>query len=84
MFTYAIARAVDKGYIESRYAAIAQRGWEGVRSKIDSDGTIEGVSAGTSVSDDLVYYYQRPTPPNDLHGIGAILLAGAEVLQMSK
>jgi rhamnogalacturonyl hydrolase YesR len=80
MFTYAIARAVNKGYIESRYASIAQRGWEGVLTRILPDGKIEGVCAGTGVGDDLVYYYRRPTPLNDIHGIGAVLLAGSEIL----
>jgi rhamnogalacturonyl hydrolase YesR len=84
MFTYTIARAVNKGYIEPRYASIAQRGWEGVQSKIRPDGQVEGVCTGTVVSDDLVFYYRRPTPLNDVHGIGAILLAGAEVLQLTK
>ncbi|KAA0230907.1 glycosyl hydrolase [candidate division KSB1 bacterium] len=82
MFIYTIARAVNKGYIEPRYASIAQRGWEGVRSKIRSDGQVEGVCTGTGVSDDLVFYYRRPTPINDVHGIGTILLAGAEVLSV--
>jgi rhamnogalacturonyl hydrolase YesR len=80
MFTYTVARAVNKGYIEPRYASIAQRGWEGVQSKIRPDGQVEGVCTGTVVSDDLVFYYRRPTPLNDVHGIGTILLAGAEVL----
>jgi rhamnogalacturonyl hydrolase YesR len=84
MFTYAIARAVNKGYIEPRYASIARRGWEGVMSKILPDGQVEGVCAGTGVSDDLVHYYRRPTPLNDVHGIGAVLLAGTEVLQLQK
>ena len=83
MFTYAIARAVKKGYIEPRYASIAQRGWEGVMSKIRPDGQVEGVCTGTVVSDNLVDYYHRPAPLNDVHGIGFILLAGAEVLQIS-
>lgn len=84
MFTYVIARAVTKGYVEPRYASVAWRGWEGVMSKIRPDGQIEGVCAGTGVSDDLVFYYNRPMPLNDVHGIGAVLLAGAEVLQMQK
>ena len=45
---------------------------------------VEGVCTGTVVSDDLVYYYQRPTPLNDVHAIGTVLLAGAEVLQLLK
>ena len=84
MFTYTIARAVNKGYIEPRYASIAQRGWEGVQSKIRPDGQVEGVCTGTVVSDDLVHYYRRPAPLNDVHGIGTILLAGAEVLRLTK
>jgi rhamnogalacturonyl hydrolase YesR len=84
MFTYAIARAVNKGYIEPRYASIARCGWEGVMSKIRSDGKVEGVCTGTGVGDDLVFYYHRPAPLNDVHGIGAVLLAGAEVFQLPK
>lgn len=84
MFTYAIARSVNRGYIEPRYASIAQRGWEAVMAKIRTDGQVEGVCAGTSVSDDLVSYYRRPTPLNDVHGIGAVLLAGAEMLLLKK
>ena len=84
MFTYAIARAVNKGYIDTSYAAIARHGWEGVTSRVRSDGQIEGVCAGTGVSDDLKFYYQRPTPLNDVHGIGAVLLAGTEILRLHK
>lgn len=84
MITYAIARSVNKGYIEPRYGSIAQRGWEGVMTKIRPDGQVEGVCAGTGVSDDLVFYYHRPTPLNDIHGLGAVLLAGTELLQLGK
>ena len=82
MFTYAVARAVNQGYLEPRYASIARRGWEGVRSRVRPDGQIEGICAGTVVSDDLVYYYHRPTPLNDVHGLGTVLLAGAEMLRL--
>jgi unsaturated rhamnogalacturonyl hydrolase len=84
MFTYTIARAVNKGYIAPRYASIARHGWEGVMSKIRPDGQVEGVCTGTVVSDNLIYYYHRPAPLNDVHGIGFVLLAGAEMLQLSK
>ena len=84
MFTYAIARSVNNGYVEQRYSSIALQGWEGIVSKILPDGEIEGVSAGTGVSEDLVYYYHRPTPLNDPHGTGAVLLAGTEVLRLKK
>lgn len=83
MFAYAIARSVNQGYIEKRYSSIALRGWEGVMTKILPDGEVEGVCAGTGVGDDLVFYYQRPTPINDPHGTGAVILAGVEVLRLS-
>ena len=84
MFSYAIARAVNMGYIERRYGSIARRGWEGVVAKVRMDGRIEGICAGTGVGDDLVHYYHRPTPLNDPHGIGAVLLAGTEILELQR
>jgi hypothetical protein len=36
------------------------------------------------VSDSLADYYRRPTPLNDVHGIGAVLLAGTEILHLAK
>ncbi len=80
MITYAIAHSVRKGYLEPRYAAVAEQGWKGILTKIRDDGQIVGVCAGTGVSDDLVSYYHRPTPLNDPHGVGAVLMAGLEVL----
>jgi unsaturated rhamnogalacturonyl hydrolase len=84
MFTYAIARAVRQGYIEPEGLALAKRGWAGIRSRIRQDGQIEGVCAGTVVSDDLDYYRKRPTPNNDVHGTGAVILAGAEMLRIAR
>jgi unsaturated rhamnogalacturonyl hydrolase len=84
MFTYAIARGVDAGYLELGYVFFAERGWKGVMSKIGSDGQVEGVCTGTGVGDDLAFYYDRPTPLNDVHGIGTVLLAGAEMLHLEK
>ena len=82
IFTYVAARAVNQGYLDPRYSSIAQRGWEGVMTRVRHDGQIEGVCTGTGVGNDLVFYYQRPAPLNDVHGIGFILLAGAEVMQI--
>ena len=82
MFTYAIARAVNKGFLDKRYASIAVTGWEGLQTRIRPDGQVEGVCAGTVVRDDLKYYYLRPTPLNDIHGIGTVILAGSEILTL--
>ena len=82
MFTYAIARGINKGYLDKRFISIAEKGWDGILTKINTDGQIEGVCAGTGVNDNLVFYYERPTPLNDVHGIGAVLLAGTEILKI--
>ncbi len=84
MFTYAIARAVDQGYLESRYKSFALKGWQGILTKIRPDGQVEGICTGTSTSDDLNDYYTRPTPLNDVHGIGTVLMAGTEIIQLLK
>ena len=84
MFTYAIARGVERGYLDARWATVARRGWAGVLTRIRADGQIEGTCAGTGVSDVLADYYRRPTPLNDPHGVGPVLLAGAEILQLRR
>ena len=83
MFTYAIARGVNRGYIDSTYVSAAQAGWRGVMSRVRPEGQIEGVCAGTGVSEDLQFYYERPAPLDDPHGIGAVLLAGSEILRLT-
>ena len=82
MFTYAIARGVERGYLDAGWAAMARRGWAGILTRIRPDGQIEGTCAGTDVSDDLADYYRRPTPVNDPHGVGPVLLAGTEILRL--
>jgi len=82
MFTYAFAKAVKLGILPQRYTSVATEGWKGIATKIQSDGTVLGVCTGTVVSDNVVDYYKRPTPVNDVHGIGTIVLAGSAVLEL--
>lgn len=84
MFTYSIAKGVNMGILDSTYTEFAKLGWEGIKTKITEDGLIEGVCAGTIVYDELKPYYDRPTPLNDIHGIGAVILAGTEILKLNK
>ena len=84
MFAYAIARGVRQGYLPADYAATARRAWRGVMARVRPDGRIEGTCAGTGVSDNVADYYARPTPLNDVHGVGPVLLAGSEILQLGR
>ena len=84
MFAYAMAKGVNRGWLEpSQYAPVAQAGWNGVASKISSDGRVEGTCVGTSYADDYVYYYHRPAI-DDVHGYGPVLLAGGEMIKLVK
>lgn len=84
IYTYAIAAAINEGWLDARYSHVATRGWEGVVGRILADGQVEGIGAGTGISSANYYYATRPTPINDIHGLGAILLAGAEVMKLYK
>ncbi|MES2775976.1 MAG: glycoside hydrolase family 88 protein [Bacteroidota bacterium] len=85
MFTYSIARAVNQGWIDRRYASIATRGWNALKTKeITPEGYMKDVCVGTGISSDLVFYYTRPVGKNDPHGLGAFLDAGIEVMKYKK
>ena len=83
MFVYAIARGVSQHWLPASDAAVARKGWRGVMARIRPDGQIEGTCAGTGTSDVLADYYSRPTPLNDVHGVGPVLLAGGAMLQLT-
>ncbi|MES2330542.1 MAG: glycoside hydrolase family 88 protein [Bacteroidota bacterium] len=80
MFTYTVAKAVNNGWINKRFISIAQNGWEGLSRKITSDGLVQDICIGTSIEEDIRYYYTRPRETNDTHGLGPVLLAGAEMI----
>ena len=77
MYTFTIARAVERGYVDKRYMNTASRGRAGVLTRIslDADGmaNLTGICEGTNVAD-LSYYYARKRLTNDLHGLGAFLI----------
>jgi unsaturated rhamnogalacturonyl hydrolase len=84
MYTYAVARAVNQGWINEKYLAIAREGWKGLTTKITADGQLQDVCIGTNMDTDIKFYYTRPTELNDTHGLGALLLAGTEVLKAER
>lgn len=85
MFVYSIARAVNEGWIDKRYASIAITGWEGLKEhKITLDGQLKDVCVGTGIDDTIVFYYNRPARTNEKHGLGAIIEAGIEIIKLKK
>ena len=81
MFVYTVAKAVNEGWISPRYISIAQNGWEALSKKVTTDGQVPDICIGTSINEDIRYYYNRPKELNDTHGLGAFLLAGTEMIK---
>jgi unsaturated rhamnogalacturonyl hydrolase len=82
MYTFAIARGVNRGWISPAYAPVAQTGWRALEQRVRPDGRIEAICVGTTAAYDMVYYYNRPTSLDAMQGYGAALMAGAEVMTM--
>jgi len=53
MFTYAVARAVNEGWINKTYLTIAEDGWKGLASKVTPDGQVQDVCIGTNIGDNI-------------------------------
>jgi rhamnogalacturonyl hydrolase YesR len=85
IYTYSIARAVNRGWIDPlAYAPMALLAWNAVSTKVNAQGQVEGTCVGTGMGFDPAFYYHRPISPFAAHGYGPTLLAGAEVIQLLK
>jgi unsaturated rhamnogalacturonyl hydrolase len=83
IFTLAMARGVRNGWIdEVTYKPVVLKAWEGIKTKIEPDGTIHNICYGTMCSNDVNYYLNRPFYDNDTHGVFAVIVAGIEVNKM--
>jgi len=83
MFVYSIAHAVNKGWIDSRYASIALAGWKGLKQhEITDDGLIKNVCVGTGIQDNMAFYYNRPAHLEDKHAIGSVIDAGVAIIKL--
>jgi unsaturated rhamnogalacturonyl hydrolase len=82
MFTFCIAHAINRGWISAAaYGPVALQGWKAVSAKVNKEGQVEGTSAGTSVSFDAAFYYNRPVGTGP-HGYGSVLSAGAAMFAL--
>lgn len=86
MFIYAFAHGIKHGWLEEPdlYLEAAVRGWEGlIETCIDKQGNVYGVCRGSGYSFNKLYYKDElDWQLNDTHGIGIVLLAGIEILQL--
>ncbi|MBI5304385.1 MAG: glycoside hydrolase family 88 protein [Chloroflexi bacterium] len=90
MFVCAMASGARLGYLNAEYARVAQRAFEGIVQQFvttNDDGTINLTHTcrsaglgGTPYRDgSFEYYINEPIVTNNHHGVGAFILASAEI-----
>jgi rhamnogalacturonyl hydrolase YesR len=85
IFTYCIAKALNKGYVSARvYGPMVCLAWNAVASKVNETGQVEGTCVGTGMGFDPAFYYYRPVSVYAAHGYGPVMLAGAEMVELLK
>jgi unsaturated rhamnogalacturonyl hydrolase len=83
MFVYALKVGVSRGYLDASYLAVAEKGWQGLQTKVSTDSNglpaINGAVQGMGVQTSYAGYVSQATLSNSPHGLCAILLAAAEM-----
>jgi len=82
MFITALARGVRCGWIEDCTKDILEA-WGALSEKcIDSEGNVYGICMGSRCSMEEKYYMDLATVTNDDHGVGVVISAGIEVMNL--
>jgi unsaturated rhamnogalacturonyl hydrolase len=90
MLIYTLSKGVRKGYLPATYLPNAKKGYEGVlktfvdknaAGQVQLKGTVKvsGLGGNPYRDGSFEYYMSEPVIVNDWKGIGAFLLAGAEL-----
>jgi len=82
MFTFAIAKGINEGWINHVYGPVAITGWNAIKTIIWKNGAVDGTCEGTTFAHDNTYYYHRPKSIHATHGYGPVLYAGAEMIRL--
>lgn len=82
MFTFAIAKGINEGWINHVYGPVAITGWNAIRTAIQTNGAVEGTCEGTTFAHDNTYYYNRGKSIHATHGYGPVFYAGAEMIRL--
>ena len=90
MFVYALAKGVRLGYLPESYMKVAQKGWAGMQKQfveeapgggVNFKGTVSVAGLGGNPYRDgsYSYYLSEKVVTNDAKGVGAFLMAAAEM-----
>jgi unsaturated rhamnogalacturonyl hydrolase len=90
MFVYSLGKAVKLGYLPESYLKVAQKGWAGMQRQFVEDAANGGINFKGTVSvaglggnpyrdGSYEYYLSEKVVTNDAKGVGAFLMAAAEM-----
>ncbi len=83
IYTYCIARAINKGRIDPQaYGPLCILAWNAICTKVTDKGQVEGTCVGTGMAFDPAFYYYRPVNVFAAHSYGPLLLAGSEIINL--
>lgn len=83
MFITALARGIRLGWIDKDYKETVVAAWDALcQNCIDDEGNLYGVCMGSGCKKDEEYYLRLGTITNDEHGIGIVIGAGIEVMNL--
>lgn len=83
MFIAALARGVSNGWISADYKNDICDAWNSLCGEcIDENGNVFGICMGSGCNMEEKYYLKLGTIENDDHGIGVVLSAGTEIMNM--
>jgi unsaturated rhamnogalacturonyl hydrolase len=73
------SRETEKGFTLIELLVVIRNGWAALTARIEADGTVHDICAGTMCTEDEEYCANRPFYDNDTHGLFAVLFAAMEV-----
>lgn len=82
MFTFAIAKGINEGWISQVYGPVALTGWNAIKTRVLENGAVDGTCEGTTFAHDNSYYYNRGKSIYATHGYGPVLYAGVEMIRL--
>lgn len=85
IYTYSVARAINRGWVDEKsYGPMVLLAWNSVSNQVNNVGQVEGTCVGTGMAFDPAFYYHRPINVFAAHGYGPVILAGAEVIELTR
>ncbi len=85
MFITALGRGIRGGWIDAAYQDDVLKAWEALLEHcVDTEGNVYGVCMGSGCNMEETYYLDLGTIVNDDHGVGIVLGAGVEIMNLKQ